>query len=141
MNKTLMRIAPLAALLVNSLLACAAPAAESEQDALGAAIHRWTAAANAQDAATLNRTMTEDVELIDGAATVKGRAAAIRALRELVKHGRLAAMTREITIDNDVAWHVAGIAQILRNGDVRGAGTALEIWKRVNGEWQLHRRL
>jgi ketosteroid isomerase-like protein len=142
MNKTLWRVTLLAGLLVSGLLACTrAPAADSERVALEAAIHRWIAAVNAQDVATLTTTMTEDVELLEDAATVSGRDAAIRALRKVVARGPLTATSREITIDNDIAWHVAGLAQTQKNGDVHALGQALEIWKRVKGEWKLHRRM
>ena len=50
-------------------------------------------------------------------------------------------MTREITIDDDVAWHVVGVAQARKNGVVQARGQALEIWKRANGEWRLQRRM
>jgi ketosteroid isomerase-like protein len=141
MYKTLAR-ALLAGLLVSGWLTCGmAHAADSERVALAAAIERWMTAVNARDVATLGTTMTEDVELLDDAATVKGRDAAIRALGEVATRARLVGMTREITIANDVAWHVVGLAQIQKNGDVRALGQALEIWKRVNGEWKLHRRM
>jgi ketosteroid isomerase-like protein len=142
MNKTLWRVTLLAGLLVSGLLACTkAPAADSARVALEAAIQRWTTAVNAQDVVTLTATMTEDVELMNDAATVSGRDTAIRALRELVTRGQLVATSREITIANDVAWYVVGLAQIQKNGDVQARGQALEIWKRVNGEWRLHRRM
>ena len=99
-------------------------------------------AVNAQDVDTLTTTMTEDVELLDAnAATVTGRDAAIRALREVATRGQLVATSREITIANDVAWHVVGFAQTQKNGDVHARGQALEIWKRVKGEWKLHRQM
>lgn len=128
--------------LVWGLLACAtACAADPGQVALEAAIHRWTAAVNAQDEATLRTTMTEDVELSDAAATAAGRDAAVRALREVAAHGRLVATSREITVAHDIGWHVVTLTQTRKNGDVRARGQALEVWKRVNGEWQLHRRV
>src|SRR5262245_13024529 len=141
MNRTLLRVPLMAGLLVVSLMACAkAPASDSDRDALAAAIHRWTAAVDAQDVVTLTATMTDDDELLDEVAVVRGRAAAIRALIDTT-HGKLGAVTREITIANDVAWHEVGLAQTQKNGDVRGAGLALEIWKREKGEWKLHRRM
>jgi ketosteroid isomerase-like protein len=142
MNKTLSRVTLVAGLLVCGLAACTrAPAADSERAALGTAIHRWMAAVNAQDVTTLTATMTEDVELFDaGGATVKGREAAVRSLCDM-SHGQLGAVTVEITIANDVAWHVAGLTRTQKNGVVQGQGQALEIWKRVKGEWKLHRRM
>jgi ketosteroid isomerase-like protein len=142
MNKTPWRVACLAGLSGIGLLACArAPAADSDLGALEAAIHRWTAAVNGQDVATLNSTMTDDVELLGDAATVTGREAAIEALREVAARGQLVATTREITTANDVAWHVVGVTQARNNGDVHALGQALEIWKRVKGDWKLHRRM
>jgi len=143
MNKALWRVAQWAGLMVAGLLACTTvPAADSERAALEAAIHRWMAAVNAQDAATLAATMTEEVELLDGnAATVTGREAAIRALREAVTRGKLVAVSHEIAIADDVAWHVVGLSQTQKNGDVHARGQALEIWKRVEGEWKLHRQM
>jgi ketosteroid isomerase-like protein len=91
---------------------------------------------------TLTATMTEDIELLDpNAATVTGREAAIRALRAAAARGQLAAASREITIADDVAWHVIDLTQTLKNGDVHSRGRALEIWKRVQGEWMLHRQM
>jgi ketosteroid isomerase-like protein len=131
-----------AGLLVSGLLACTLVlAADPERVALEAAINRWTTAVNAQDVDTLTKTMTEDVELLDTTATVTGRDAAIRALREVVTRGQLVATSREITIAQDVAWRVVGYAQTQKNGDVHARGQALEIWKRVKGEWQLHRQM
>ncbi len=143
MTKALWRVAPFAALLVSGLLACTkAPAADSELVALKAAIHRWVTAVNAHDVDTLTMTMTEDAELLDAnGATVTGRDAAIRALGEVVTRGRLVATSGEITIANDVAWHVVGLAETRKNGDVHARGQALEIWKRVKGEWKLHRQM
>ena len=143
MNKALWRVAPWAVLLLSGLLACTkAPAAqEPDRVALEAAIHRWLTAVNAQDVDTLTRTMTGDVELLDENAAVTGRIAAIRALREVAMRGQLVATSREITIANDVAWHTVGFTQTQRNGDVHARGQALEIWKRVKGEWKLHRQM
>jgi len=143
MNKTFFRFAPWAVLLVSGLLACAkAPAAQDpDRVAFEAAIHRWVTAVNAQDVDTLTRTMTEDVELLDENVAVTGRNAAIRALGEVLTRGQLVATSREITIANDVAWHVVGFAQIEKSGDVHARGQALEIWKRVKGEWKLHRQM
>jgi hypothetical protein len=53
----------------------------------------------------------------------------------IVAHWQLVATTREPEISNDVGWHVAGLSHTNKNGDVHALGHALEIWKRVNGEW------
>jgi ketosteroid isomerase-like protein len=143
MKGTLWRAAPLALLLVSGVCAFTAAAAARDPDrvALEAAIQRWVTAVNAQDAATLAQTMTEDVELLEHSATVKGRNAAIRKLREVVAHGPLVATSRELTIAQDTAWHVVKLVQTRKSGDLHTRGQALEIWKRADGSWQLHRQV
>jgi ketosteroid isomerase-like protein len=140
MDKAIWRIALLAGLLAGNLVACAAPAADTERAALETAIHRWVAAVNAQDVATLNASMTADVELSDGAATATGRDAAIRTLRGAATRGKLIETTREIKISGDLASHTAGLAHHRQNGVMQAGGQVLENWKRVNGEWKLDSR-
>jgi ketosteroid isomerase-like protein len=140
MSKGILRLAAVAAML--SLVACeSTPAQDPQRLALEGAIHRWTKAVNSQDIVALKTTMTEDVELSDGASTVTGSDAAIGALRELVSRGKLVVATREITMASDFGWHVAELAQSRKNGVLQTRGQVLEVWKRVNGEWRLHRRL
>ena len=99
-------------------------------------------AVNVQDVDTLSTTMTEDVELLDtNSATVTGRTAALQALRETVTRGQLVVTSQKITIANDIAWRVVGLAQTQKNGDVHARGQALEIWRRLNGVWRLHTQM
>ena len=142
MYRTLTRFALLAGLLASSLIACASPESRDlDRQALETAIQRWEAAVDARDTGALSATMTEDVELADNIVTARGRKAAIEALRVMAADGPLGTVTRELTLVHDVAWRSVGLAQTSKNGDVQGRGLALEIWKRVNGEWKLHRRL
>jgi ketosteroid isomerase-like protein len=121
-------------------MALAAP--RSERLALEAAMQRWMSAVNAQDADGMTATMTGDVELLDAnGVTATGRDAAIGRLREVATRGKLVATGREITIAQDVAWRVVGLAQIQKNGVVEARGQSLEIWRRVNGQWKLHRQM
>jgi ketosteroid isomerase-like protein len=141
MNETPWRLSSFG-LLIAGLLACGiAPAADPQRAALEIAIHRWVTAVNAHDTAALRATMTEDVTLMDGATTVTGRDAVMRALRELATHGRLIATSRELNVVDDVGWHVVAVTESRSDDVVMAAGQALEIWKRVNGEWRLHRRM
>jgi ketosteroid isomerase-like protein len=141
MNHAIWRIVPLAGLLLSGLLACAmAPAADSELASAEAAMQQWTTAINAQDVVTLSATMTDDIELANDTGTVSGRDAAVRALRNIAARGALVANTREITIVGDLAWRVVGFTQIQTGSVVHSRGHALEIWKRVDGEWRLHRQ-
>jgi ketosteroid isomerase-like protein len=142
MNKSTWGVTLLAGLLASGLLtASACAAADTDRIALEAEIHRWTAAVNARDTAALTRAMTEDVELLENGVTVTGREAAMRALREVEAHGKLVVTSKEITVAGDVAWHIVGLAQKEKNGVLQARGQAIEIWKRVNRTWKLHRRM
>ena len=50
------------------------------------------------------------------------------------------AATKEAVIAGDVAWRIGALAHKLPNGVVNH-GQSLEIWKRVNGEWKIHRQM
>ena len=129
------------ALWLALLISTMAFAADPDRAALEAAMHRWTTAVNTRDVDALKATMTEDVQLMDETATVTGRDAAIRALRDAAARGQLVATSREITIAKDVAWRVGGFTQTRKNGDVHALGQSLEIWKRVKGTWKLQRQM
>lgn len=141
MNRTPTRLARLAMLLMNGLATMTHASEHADRAALETAMHRWTTAVNAQDAVTLGATMTGDVELIEANTAVKGREAAIRTLREVAGRGRLVVNGREIMIADGVAWRVVAFTQIQKNGDVHARGQALEVWRRVDGQWQLHRQM
>lgn len=122
-------------------MAMATAAPRTERAELEAAIHRWMTAVNAQDVDTLTATMTADVQLLDEAATVTGRDAVIHVLKGVAARGQLSQTTLEITILDNVAWHVVAFVQTQKSGDVHARGQALEIWKRLAGRWQLHRQM
>lgn len=122
-------------------MAMASAAPRTGRAELEAAIHRWMMAVNAQDVDTLTATMTADVQLLDEAATVTGRDAAIHALKGVATRGRLSLTSLEITVLDNAAWHVVAFVQTRKGGDVHSRGQALEIWKRVKGRWQLHRQM
>jgi ketosteroid isomerase-like protein len=141
MNKSSWRLTPLVVLLVSGLLGCAMVVAAPDPQgvALEAAVQRWVTAVNTQDVNALATTMTEDVELLDIATTETGREGAIRALREAARRGKLVAAIREVSIAGDLAWRVVSLTQVEKSGVVHARGHAVELWKRVNGAWMLHR--
>jgi ketosteroid isomerase-like protein len=127
-------------MLASALLACAAPAADGRRASLEDAIQRWVAAVNARDADALSSLMDEGVELQDEKGTVSGRDAAIQALREIAARGKLIAVTRELTLTDDTARHVAALSQLQRDAVHHARGEVVEDWRRVDGEWKLYRR-
>lgn len=110
---------------------------------LEAATQAWSKAFNARDAGVLVSLTTEDVVLLDSSlAPVSGRAAH-EALRQAVgaAKGQVTNATKEWVIVGDVAWRIGAFAHQLPGGDVVSRGQSLEIWKRVKGEWKLHRQM
>ena len=144
MNNALWLASSLAGWMVVGLLAPATALAAQDpgRAALESGIQRWMTAVNGRDAATLTTIMTEDVELLDAtAARVAGRDAATKALLEVARRGELVATSREISIAGDVAWRVVTFTQTQKDGLVHSRGQAIEIWKRVQGRWRLHRQM
>jgi len=86
---------------------------------------------------------TEDVVLMDPSlAPVTGRAAR-EALRQAlgVAKGQVTNATKELVIADDFAWRIGALTHKLPGGEVASRGQSLEIWKRVKGEWKIHRQM
>lgn len=130
------------------LLLASAPAAFGADgaDARGveAAARAWVEAFNALDADEMIAHSTEDVVLMDATLpTISGAKAARAALRRSLPASgtRITSTTKELKVVGDVAWRIAAYAGARASGQVVSRGRALEIWKRVDGEWKLHRQM
>lgn len=116
----------------------------ADRAALEAAAQAWTKAFNARDTDAVMALATTDVVLLDpSVAPVSGRKAARAAWAHALgaAKGQLANSTKEAVIAGDVAWRIGSLAHQLPNGDVVSRGQSLEIWKRENGKWKLHRQM
>jgi ketosteroid isomerase-like protein len=136
----------IAILLLSIVLAPLAFAEDStDLRALEAASQAWVKAFNAHDIDGLMKLATPDVALIEPSAAVPVNGPqAVRAAWESASgsiEGRVASVTREVSVAGDVAWRTAVVTNKLPNGEVAARGQSLEIWKRVNGEWRLHRQM
>jgi len=117
----------------------------AERIALETAAQAWIKAFNAHDLDALVALSTQDVVLMDGAAatSVSGRAAARGAWAHAMAAalGQVMTSTKEAVIAGDIAWRIGAFADKLPNGLSVSQGQSLEIWKRVNGEWKIHRQM
>jgi ketosteroid isomerase-like protein len=114
----------------------------ADRVALEAAAQAWTKAFNARDAAALVALVTPDAVVLDpGVAPVSGRQAVRETLERSLgaARGQVTTATKEIVIAGDVAWRIGALTHKLPGGLNRGQ--SLEIWKRVNGEWKIHRQM
>ena len=138
-----MRIAILLLSIVFAPLALAEDPADLRT--LEAATQAWVKAFNAHDTDALMKLATPDVALIEPSAAVPVNGPqAVRAAWEAASadmQGHVASVTREVSIAGDIAWRTAVVTNKLPNGEVAARGQSLEIWKRVNGEWRLHRQM
>lgn len=132
-------------LLCSSLLGLAPPATASEsavRGAVEAAAQSWIQACNAGNLDALLRLSSADVILLDPQLPpVSGRAAARQALSQAAPGVVFSTVTKEITVAGAIAWRIGTLTQTSVSGQVVNRGQSLEIWKRVQGAWQLHRHM
>jgi ketosteroid isomerase-like protein len=117
----------------------------ADRVALEAAAQLWIKAFNARDPDALVALATPDVVLMDPNvdAPVSGREAARQAWAQAVSaaQGQVTMATKEAVIVGDVAWRIGALAHTPPKSNVVTRGQSLEIWKRVNGEWRIHRQM
>jgi ketosteroid isomerase-like protein len=116
----------------------------ADRTALEATSQAWIKAFNERDVNALIALTTEDVVLLDpSVAPASGREAALRVLEQAVAASKdqVTTATKEIVVAGDIAWRIGALTHRLPNGDVVGRGQSLEIWKRVNGKWKVHRQM
>jgi ketosteroid isomerase-like protein len=111
----------------------------ADRAAIEVAAQAWAKAFNARDAKALLAMATEDLVVLDPNRPPVSGAAAREAWKNALgaAQGQLTSASKEIVISGDVAWRIAGLTfrQPARQGQ------ALEIWKRVGGEWKIHRQM
>jgi uncharacterized protein (TIGR02246 family) len=94
------------------------------------------------DAALLAGVYTDDaVAYPANSEPVKGRAA-LQAMWKSVFDAGIAGFelkTEEVESAGDIAWETGTYAMKLKDGKVADRGKYVVIWKRVGGEWKLHR--
>jgi len=115
-----------------------------DRAAIEAAAQNWTKAFNARDADALLALTTEDVVLMDPSlSAVNGKTAARRAVSQAFGRamGRVTSATKEIVIAGDVAWRICALKHEPANIDLLSRGQSLEIWKRTDDGWKIHRQM
>src|SRR5688572_11684708 len=99
-------------------------------------------AAPKADTALLAAVYTEDaIAYPANSAPIKGRAA-LQAMWKSVFEMGIAGFelnTEEVESSGDMAWETGNYVMKLKDGNVADKGKYVVIWKRINGEWKLHR--
>jgi ketosteroid isomerase-like protein len=133
-----------ALLLLLSVSTVALADEAADRVALEAAAQAWTKAFNARDIDALVSLVTPDAVLLDpGVAPVSGREAVRETLARALgaARGPVTTATKEIVIAGDIAWRIGALTHKLPVANAVSRGQSLEIWKRVKGEWKIHRQM
>jgi ketosteroid isomerase-like protein len=127
------RLLAVAALAAIGAAPLALATESSERAAVEAAAQAWAKAFNARDANALIALATEDLVVLDANGPPMSGGRAREAWKKALGAGRgqVTSVSKEVVIAGDVAWRIAALGQ----------GQALEIWKRVGGEWKIHRQM
>ncbi len=110
--------------------------------ALEEANEAFMAAFNAHDAAALAALYTEDAKLLPPNSDVLEGRAAIQAFWQAVFDAGIDSALLEITeVDplGNTAVEVSQYTLFLADGQVADSGKYIVVWKRVSGQWFLHR--
>jgi ketosteroid isomerase-like protein len=109
----------------------------ADRAAIEAAAQAWTKAFNARDTNALLAVASDDLVLLDGSSAPMSGPRARDAWKKALGsgQGQLTNVSKEIVIAGDVAWRIAALKDAARQGQ------ALEIWKRVGGEWKIQRQM
>ncbi len=103
---------------------------------------QWVAALNAGDAGAMTSLITEDVVLLPpDRPPVRGRRAARLFYQQEVsaRKMRLRLTTEEAVISGDIGYQMGTLTYSLAAGHGIEASTFLRIWKRILGQWRIHR--
>jgi len=129
----------------SSVLAQAQRTAGGTSDAragIAAGNKKFIDGAAKRDAAMIASAYTEDAMAFPAnSESVKGRAA-LQKLWQSVLDSGIAAFelnTTEVEADGNLAYEVGTYAMKTKDGNVADRGKYCVVWKRVNGQWLLHR--
>ena len=94
------------------------------------------------DAALIAPVYTDDaIAYPANSEAIKGRAALQAMWKSVLDSGiaGFALNTEEVESRGDLAWETGNYVMKLKDGKVADRGKYVVIWKRVNGEWKIHR--
>lgn len=140
--------APRVLVLVLPLVFGVAPTASADEPAdraaLEAAAQAWATAFNACDAKAMAALATADVVSLEAHAPPASGREAVRAAWRQAASGaktRIAIATKEMAITDGFAWKISALVYTAPGGGVVSRGHLLEIWRKVDGQWKIHRQM
>jgi uncharacterized protein (TIGR02246 family) len=136
---------PVMALAVAVGLAAAGASLRAQDPAraaIEAANKKFMAAFNKQDAAGIAATYSPDASAFPpNASIVKGRDAIQKMWQDVLTSGIASAslVTTEVESSGNLAYESGTYEMKLKDGTVADKGKYCVVWKKVNGQWMLHR--
>jgi uncharacterized protein (TIGR02246 family) len=127
--------------LAVALVARGGSAAEDVRAAVEAGNRAFAAAFLRGDSEAVARLYTEDAEVIaPGAPVARGRAAIAAAWKKAIDSGvkDVVLTTQDVAAAGDLAAETGKVRLVARDGTASEARYVV-VWKRVGGEWKLHR--
>jgi uncharacterized protein (TIGR02246 family) len=123
-------------------LAAVARAQDPARTAIDAANQKFVAAFTKQDAAAVAATYSPDGNAFPpNSPIVKGRAAIQKMWQDVINSGitSVALATTEVESGGNIAYEAGTYELKTKDGKVADKGKYCVVWKRLNGQWMLHR--
>ena len=117
-------------------------AQDPAKPAIDAANKKFVAAFNKKDAAGVAATYSSDAQAFPpNAALLKGRAEIQKMWQGVIDGGiaSVALVTTEVESGGNIAYESGTYEMKLKDGKVADKGKYCVVWKKVNGQWMLHR--
>jgi uncharacterized protein (TIGR02246 family) len=116
----------------------------ADRAALEAASQAWAAAFNGRDADGMVALATPDVVSIEANAAPASGRDAVRATwsrAACTARSRMTIVTKEIAVTGAMAWKISAVTHTQPGGTVVARSHLLEIWRKTDGRWKIHRQL
>lgn len=144
MRMCVVRRLPAAALTVAMTvgLPALARAQDPAKTAIDAANKKFVAAFTRQDAAAVAATYSPDGNAFPpNSPIVKGRAAIQKMWQDVINSGitSIALATTEVESGGNIAYEAGTYELKTKDGKVADRGKYCVVWKKLNGQWMLHR--
>jgi ketosteroid isomerase-like protein len=142
MHVSVLRRAAAAGTVILLTMGATAWAQDPATAAIGAANKKFVAAFNKKDAAGVAATYSADANAFPpNAALIKGRAAIQKMWQDVIDSGiaSVALATTEVESGGNIAYESGTYEMRLKDGKVADKGKYCVVWKKVNGQWMLHR--
>jgi uncharacterized protein (TIGR02246 family) len=137
---TMTRLTALSVLLVSAV--ALAGQTSTAREAIDAANRKFVAAVAKSDVATMAAAYTKDAAAYPANSEIVSGRDAIQAMWKTVLDSGITTFelgTAEVEASGDLAYETGTYVMKMKDGSVADRGKYVVVWKRVNGQWLIHR--